>query len=107
MPVTPRDDVPAPLLPGEWQRLTRLITLYSWAQVAFLALLIGSLHAVPLIGERWSSCIVQSTGATDWGCVAFFHLYEIPLAVLFTYHAYFGFKKPLGVYLPLQPGICD
>ncbi len=100
MPLAPRSDVPPLQLPGEWQRLTRLITLYSWAQVAFLALLIGSLHALPLIGMHWSSCLVQATGATDWWCVLFFHLYEIPLVVLFSYHAYFGFTKITPATLP-------
>lgn len=91
---------PSTLSPDAWDRLTRTIKLYSWAQVAFLAILIGSLHAVPLLGKSWSSCLVAGTGATDWWRVLFYHLYEIPLAVLFIYHAYYGFKKVTRATLP-------
>jgi hypothetical protein len=88
---------PAPS-PGEWDSLTRWIKLYSWAQVAFLAILVGSLHFFPLIGKPWSSCLVH--GATDWWCVLFFHLYEIPLVVLFAYHACVGFAQVTRARLP-------
>lgn len=94
------DHAPSALSPGAWDRLTSSIRLYSWAQVVFLAILIGSLHFFPLIGKRWSSCLVNGTGATDWWRVLFFHLYEIPLAVLFAYHAYYGFKKVTRATLP-------
>jgi hypothetical protein len=93
-------DARSPLTPAAWDRLTRAINLYSWAQVAFLSILIGSLHAVPLLGKRWSSCVVHATGATDWWRVLFYHLYEIPLAVLFIYHAHYGFKKVTRGTLP-------
>ena len=83
-----------------WERLTRAIKLYSWAQVAFLAILIGSLHAVPLLGKSWSSCLVHGTGAKDWWRVLFYHLYEIPLAALFIYHAHYGLKRVTRATLP-------
>ena len=94
------DHAPSSLSPDAWDRLTRAIKLYSWAQVLFLTTLTGSLHAFPLLGKRWSSCLVNGTGATDWWRVLFFHLYEIPLAVLFAYHAYYGFKKVTRATLP-------
>ena len=46
------DHAPASLRPGEWERLTRSITLYSWAPMVFLAILIGSIHGFPLIGKH-------------------------------------------------------
>jgi hypothetical protein len=94
------DHAPSALTPAAWDRLTRSIKLYSWAQVVFLATLTGSLHLFPLLGKRWSSCLVTGTGETDWWRVLFFHLYEIPLAVLFAYHAYYGFKKVTRATLP-------
>ncbi len=91
--------------PPSWASLTRWIKLYSWAQVIFLASLIGITHVVPLLGKSWSPCLVRSTGATDWACVAFFHVYEIPLVVLFAYHAYVGLapiaRARLGYYVSL------
>jgi hypothetical protein len=99
-PELTRDHARSTLPPEAWERLTRSIKLYSWAQVAFLVILTGSLHFFPLIGRRWSSCLVHGTGATDWWRVLFFHLYEIPLAVLFVYHAYYGFKKVTRATLP-------
>ncbi len=86
--------------PGEWDRLVRWIKLYSWVQVGFLAILVGTSHFFPLIGKQWSSCLVRGTGATDWACVAFYHLYEIPLAVLFTYHACVGLARITRARLP-------
>jgi hypothetical protein len=94
------DPARADLPPGAWSSLTLWIKLYSWAQVAFLAVLVGSLHFFPLIGKQWSSCLAHGTGATDWWCVLFFHLYEIPFALLFAYHAYFGFAKVTRAKLP-------
>jgi hypothetical protein len=91
-----RSDLP----PGAWESLTRWIKLYSWAQVAFLTILVGSLHFFPLIDLHWSSCLAHGTGATDWWCVLFFHLYEIPFVVLFAYHAYFGFAQITRAKLP-------
>ena len=94
------DTARADLPPGAWESLTLWIKLYSWAQVAFLTLLVGSLHFFPLIGKQWSSCLAHGTGATDWWCVLFFHLYEIPFVVLFAYHAYFGFAQITRAKLP-------
>jgi len=88
------------LPPAAWEGLTRWIKLYSWAQVLFLAILVGSLHFFPLIGKQWSSCLAHGTGATDWWCVLFFHLYEIPFVALFAYHAYFGFARLTRAKLP-------
>jgi hypothetical protein len=82
-----------------WDSLTRWIKLYSWAQVAFLASLVGITHFFPLIGKSWSPCLVHGTGATDWACVAFFHVYEIPLVVLFAYHACVGFAQVTRAHL--------
>jgi hypothetical protein len=79
--------------PVDWDRLARRVALYSWAQVGFLMILVGSLHLFPLLGMPWSSCLVGATGATDWACVAFFHLYEIPFVALFVHHAYVGFTR--------------
>ena len=97
-PQAPEDTARSALPPGEWESLTRWIKLYSWAQVAFLAILVGSLHFFPIIGKQWSSCLVQ--GVTDWWCVLFFHLYEIPFVVLFAYHAYVGFAEVTRAKLP-------
>ena len=94
------DTARADLPPGAWESLTLWIKLYLWAQVAFLTLLVGSLHFFPLIGKQWSSCLAHGTGATDWWCVLFFHLYEIPFVVLFAYHAYFGFAQITRAKLP-------
>jgi hypothetical protein len=69
------------------------VRLYSWAQVLFLASLVGLLHGFPLLGFPWSSCLVEGTRATDWLCVAFFHLYEVPLAAFFAWHAWLGFRR--------------
>ncbi len=52
----------------------------------------------------WSSCQLGPAGATDWACVAFYHLYEIPFAALFAYHAYLGFthtRRSPGAMLPV------
>jgi hypothetical protein len=84
----------------DWQRLTRWIRGYSWAQIAFLALLLGTLHAVPLLGAAWSSCLVPATGATNGWCVAFFHLYEPPLVAYFVYHLIVGLRPITPEMLP-------
>ncbi|MEP7123390.1 MAG: hypothetical protein ABJE95_20860 [Byssovorax sp.] len=92
------DPAHAGLSPAAWDVLTRWIKLYSWAQVLFLAILVGSLHVFPILGMHWSSCLVHDT--TDWWCVLFFHLYEIPFVVLFAYHAYVGFTQVTRAKLP-------
>jgi hypothetical protein len=91
---------PDALPSGEWSRLTRWIKLYSWAQVAFLGCLIVGAHFFPLIGKPWSTCRSGGAGPVDGWCVLFFHLYEVPLAVLFAYHAYFGFTQLTRAKLP-------
>lgn len=91
---------PSALLSSEWTRLTRWVKLYSWVQVAFLGCVIVGAHFFPLIGKPWSTCLSGGMGPVDGWCVLFFHLYEVPLAALFAYHAYFGFTQLTGAKLP-------
>ena len=85
---------------AEWTRLQRAIRRYSWAQIAFLTTLVGIIHALPIMGNSWSSCLVRETGATSWSCVVFFHLYEVPLAALFIYHIIVGLRPITRARLP-------
>lgn len=85
---------------AEWTRLRSSIRLYSWAQVAFLTILVGIIHALPIMGNSWSSCLVRETGATSWSCVVFFHLYELPLAALFIHHIIVGLRPLTRASLP-------
>lgn len=84
----------------QWRRLTLWVRAYSWAQIAFLILLLGTLHAVPLLGESWSSCVSPTTGATNGWCAAFFHLYEPPLVAYFIYHLIAGLRPITPATLP-------
>ncbi len=81
-----------------WTRLQRWIRGYSWAQVAFLATLVTTIHMVPLAGAHWSSC--RLAGATDWTCVAYFHVYEVPLTGLFIHHIIAGLRPISRRMLP-------
>ena len=86
--------------PEDWRRLTLWVRAYSWAQIVFLTVLLGTLHAVPLLGASWSSCVSPTTGATNGWCVAFFHLYEPPLVAYFIYHLIAGLRPITPATLP-------
>lgn len=83
-----------------WASLARWVRLYSWAQVGFLVCLVVGAHAFPLAGQSWSTCRSAATGLVDARCVLVFHLYEVPLAALFAYHAYVGFTRFTRAHLP-------
>lgn len=89
---------PQPDLP--WAPIARWVRLYSWAQVLFLASLVGFIHLLPAVGHPWSSCLVDATGASDWRCVVFFHLYEVPLVAFFAYHLHYGLRRVTRATLP-------
>ena len=91
-PPTPQVVDPAPL-PVDWDRVARWISLYAWAQVGFLVIMVVSIHVFPVFGTSWSTCLVGATGATNGACVAFFHIYEIPFVALFAYHAIVGLTR--------------
>jgi len=64
--------------------------------------MIVAAHGFPLLGRPWSTCLAGRTGAIDWPCVVVFHVYEVPIAALFAYQAYWGLarltRSTLGYY---------
>jgi hypothetical protein len=83
-----------------WRRLSRWVHIYSIWQVFLLAGILWGAHFYALLGRPWTTCLADHSGAMDWRCIGFFHLYEVPMVVLLLYQAWYGFRRFTWATLP-------
>jgi hypothetical protein len=92
--------VPRPATAGAWDATMRWIRIYSIWQILLVAIILWGAHFFALLGRPWTTCLEGHTGAMDWRCIAFFHIYEVPLVVLIAYHGWFGLRRMRPAVLP-------
>lgn len=85
-------DLKSDALEGEaptetWESLVRWVKIYSYWQLLLVAIIVWGAHFFALLGKPWTTCLRDHTGAMDWRCIAFFHIYEVPLHRVRAAHA--------------------
>lgn len=90
-----------PPSPADFGSLQRWVRIYSIWQVLLVAIILWGAHFFALFGRPWTTCMADHQGAMDWRCIAFFHIYEAPIVVLFLYHAWVGLRRFTYETLPV------
>lgn len=87
-------------LPQEWSSLVRWVRRYSYVQLYLVFMFIFGAHILALVGKPWTTCMEGFKGALDWACVGYFHVYEVPMAVLYLYIGLIGLRRFSYAALP-------